>query len=164
MYNLKTFLHQIKINLLKSLNLLGIMGAVVKKKNDLANFVRMSNFQQHFHSFTAIKLSRSELQLKRFEKCNNSQSVRHLINSSDIYPLNEKTLLRISTITLNFLRSLDDVLPFFILVIKFFYEIYKKFLLYLIARRNLAVDEQSEKFWYGNEDRVSMRENEKESG
>ena len=79
-------------------------------------------------------------------------------------PLNEKALLRMSTKTLNFLRSLDVVLPFFIFVFKFFYEMYKEFLVYLIARLNLAVNEESEKFWYGIENRVSMGEYKKESG
>ena len=36
-------------------------------------------------------------------------------------PLNKKVLLRMSTITRNFLRSLDVMLPFFILVFKIFY-------------------------------------------
>ena len=31
------------------------------------------------------------------------------------------------------------MLPFFIFVFKFFYEIYKEFLVYLIARLNLAI-------------------------
>ena len=63
-----------------------------------------------------------------------------------------------------FLRNLDVVLPFFIFVFKFFYEIYQEFLVYLIARLNLAINEQSEKFWNGIEDQVSMGEYEKESG
>ena len=45
-----------------------------------------------------------------------------------------------------------------------FYENYKKFLVYLIAGLNLAVNEQSEKFWYWINDKVSMGEYEKESG
>ena len=61
-----------------------------------------------------------------------------------------------STKTLNFLRSLDVVLPFFIFVFKFFYEIYKEFLVHLIARLNLAINEQSEKFWYGIINKTSM--------
>ena len=36
--------------------------------------------------------------------------------------------------------------------------------MYLIARLNLTINEQSEKFWYGIDDRVSMGEYEKESG
>ena len=76
--------------------------------------------------------------------------------------LNEKALLPIKV--LNFLRSLDVALPFFIFVFKFFYEIYKEFLVCLIARLNLAINEQSEKFWYGIDDRVSMGGYEKESG
>ena len=50
-----------------------------------------------------------------------------------------------STKTLNFLRSLDVVLPFLFLFLNFFYENFKKFLVYLIARLNLAINEQSEK-------------------
>ena len=41
---------------------------------------------------------------------------------------------------------------------------YKEFPVYLIARLNLAMNEQSKKFWYGIEDIVSMGEYEKESG
>ena len=49
------------------------------------------------------------------------------------------------------------MLPFFIFVFMlcchflflFFYEIYKEFLVYLIARLNLAINEQSEKFCMG---------------
>ena len=37
-------------------------------------------------------------------------------------------------------------------------------LVYLIARLNLTINEQSEKFWYEIDDRVSMGEYEKESG
>ena len=43
------------------------------------------------------------------------------------------------TKTLNFLRSLDVVLPFFIFVFKFFFQIYQELLVYLIARLNLAI-------------------------
>ena len=68
-------------------------------------------------------------------------------------PLNKKALLRMSTTTLNFSRSLDVVLPFFFQI---FYEIYKEFLVYLIARLNLAINKQSEKFWYGINDKASM--------
>ena len=50
----------------------------------------------------------------------------HKIISVD--PLNEKAFLRMSTKTLNFLRSLDVVMPFFIFAFKFLYEIYKEFL------------------------------------
>ena len=49
-------------------------------------------------------------------------------------PLDKKALLPMSTITQNFLRNLDDMLPYFIFVLKFFYEIFKEFLVYLIAR------------------------------
>ena len=64
--------------------------------------------------------------------------------------------------TLSFLKSLDVVLPFFIF--QYFYEIYKEFLVgYLIVRLNLAVNQQSEKFWYGIIDKVSMGEYGKES-
>ena len=69
-----------------------------------------------------------------------------------------------STKMLNLLRSLDVVLPYFIFVFKFFYEIYKDFLVYLIARLNLAINEQSEKFWSGINDKVSMGEYGKEFG
>ena len=79
-------------------------------------------------------------------------------------PLNKKALLRISTKTLNFLRSLDVLLPFFIFVFKIFYEIYKEFLVYLIARLNLAINERNEKFWYGINDKASMGQNGKEWG
>ena len=68
--------------------------------------------------------------------------------------LDKKALLRMSTKTQNFLKSLDVVLPFF--VFKFFNDIYKDFLVYLIARLNLAINEQSEKFWYGINDKVNM--------
>ena len=61
-----------------------------------------------------------------------------------------------STKTLNFLRSLDVVLPFFVFVSKFFYEVYKEFLVYLIARLKLAINEQSEKFWYGINNKASV--------
>ena len=60
---------------------------------------------------------------------------------------------------LNFLRSLDIVLLFFIFVFNFFfYGIYEEFLVYLIAGLDLAINEQSEKFWYGINDKVSMGE------
>ena len=36
--------------------------------------------------------------------------------------------------------------------------------MYLIARLNLAINEQSEKFWYGIIDKVSMGKYRKESG
>ena len=36
--------------------------------------------------------------------------------------------------------------------------------MYLIARLNLAINEQNEKIWYGIDDGVSMGEDEKESG
>ena len=55
------------------------------------------------------------------------------------------------------------MLPFFIFVFKFFYEIYKEFLLYLIAKLNLAINKQREKFWYGINGKVSMGEYGKES-
>ena len=61
-----------------------------------------------------------------------------------------------STKTLNFLRSLDAVLPFYIFVFKFFYKIYKEFLVYLIAGLNLAINERSEKFWYRINNKASM--------
>ena len=73
-------------------------------------------------------------------------------------------MLRVSTKTLNSLRSLDVTLLFFVSVFNFFYEIYKEFLFYLIARLNLAINEQSEKLWYEINDKVSMAENEKELG
>ena len=44
--------------------------------------------------------------------------------------------------------------PFFILVFKFFYEIYKEFLVYLIARLNLVINEKSRKCWYEVNDKV----------
>ena len=50
-------------------------------------------------------------------------------------------------------QSLDVVLPFFIFVFKFVYEIYKEFLVYFIVRL-LAMNEKSEKFWYGVNDKV----------
>ena len=56
------------------------------------------------------------------------------------------------------------MLPFFIFVFKFFGEIYKEFLVYLIARLNLAINERSEKFWYGINDKASVGEYGKESG
>ena len=84
-----------------------------------------------------------------------------------VNPLNKKALLRMSTKTLNFLRSLDVVLPFcfqfFLCFQFFFYEIYKEFLVYLISRLNLAINKQSEKFWYGINDKASMGEYGKES-
>ena len=49
------------------------------------------------------------------------------------------------------------MLPFYIFVFKFVYKIYKEFLVYLIARLNLAINEQSDKFWYEINDKVSMR-------
>ena len=62
-----------------------------------------------------------------------------------------------STKTLNFFSSLiDAVLPFYIFVFKFFY--------YLIARLNLEINEQSEKFWYGINDKASAGEYTKELG
>ena len=67
------------------------------------------------------------------------------------------------TEALNFLRSLDVVLPFFIFVFNFFYEIYKEFLVYLIARLNLAINKQNKKFWYEINDKASMGEYGKES-
>ena len=74
-------------------------------------------------------------------------------------PLNKKALLRMSTKTLNFLRIVDVVLLFFIFVFKFFDKSYKEFLVHLIAE-----PEQSEKIWYGVNDKVSMGEYGKESG
>ena len=68
-----------------------------------------------------------------------------------------------STKTQNFLKSLDVVLPFFIIVFKYFYEICEEFLVYLIAWENLAINQQSEKFWYGINDKVGMGEYGKES-
>ena len=81
-----------------------------------------------------------------------------------VNPLNKKALLRMSTKILNIFRSLDVVLPFFILVFKFFYGIYKEFLVSLIAKLNSAINKQSEKFWYGINDKVRMGEYGKESG
>ena len=78
----------------------------------------------------------------------------HYIYILSVDPLNKKALLRMSTKTLNFLRSLDVGLPFFIFVFKFFYEIYKGFLVYLIAKLNLAINEQSEKFWHEINDKA----------
>ena len=66
--------------------------------------------------------------------------------------------------TLNFLKSLNDVLPFFIFVFKFIYEIYEEFLVYLIARLNLAINEESEKSWCGNNNEASMEQYGKELG
>ena len=57
-----------------------------------------------------------------------------LWSTTTVDPLNETALLRVSTKMLNFLSSLDDVLPFFIFVFKVFYEIYKEFLVYLIPK------------------------------
>ena len=51
-------------------------------------------------------------------------------------------------------QSLDVVSPFFIFVFKFFYEYYKEFLVSLIVRPILAINEKSEKFWYGVNDKV----------
>ena len=68
------------------------------------------------------------------------------------------------TKALNFLRSLDIVWPFLIFVFKFYYEIYKEFLVYLIAELNLAIYELSEKFWYGIYDEVTMGRYGQESG
>ena len=45
-----------------------------------------------------------------------------------------------------------------------FYEIYREFLVYLIARLNLAINEQSEKFWYGINDKASMSQYRKHWG
>ena len=56
------------------------------------------------------------------------------------------------------------MLPFFIFLFKFFYEIYEEFLVHLIAGQNLAINEQSKKFWYGIDDRISMRKNRGEWG
>ena len=72
-------------------------------------------------------------------------------------PLNKKTLLRMSIKT-------NVVLPFHIFVLKFYYKIYKEFLVYLIARLNLAINEQNEKFWYGINDKASIGEYGKELG
>ena len=72
-------------------------------------------------------------------------------------PLNKKTLLRMSTKT-------NVVLPFYTFVLKFYYKIYKEFLVYLIARLNLAINEQNEKFWYGINDKASIGEYGKELG
>ena len=44
----------------------------------------------------------------------------------------------------------------FIFVFKFFYKIYKEFLVYLIATLDLAINEQSKKIWYGINDKVSV--------
>ena len=90
-----------------------------------------------------------------------SHSVRKIIL---VDPLNKKALLRMSTKMLNFLRSLNVVLPFFIFDFTIFSEIYKEFLVYLIARLNLTINEHSKKFWYGINDKVSMGEYGKESG
>ena len=68
-----------------------------------------------------------------------------------------------STLMLIFLRSLDVVLPFFF-VFKYIYEIYKECLVYLIARLNLAINEQSEKFWYGINDKARVGKYAKELG
>ena len=84
------------------------------------------------------------------------------INIISVDPLSEKALLRMSAKTLNVSRSLDVMFPFFNFVFQFFYEIYEEFLVYLIARLNLAINKQSEKICYGIEDRVSMGEYEKE--
>ena len=54
----------------------------------------------------------------------------------------------------NEIQSLDVVLPFFIFVLKFFYEIYKEFLVYFILKTNLAINGKIEKFWYGVNDKV----------
>ena len=51
-------------------------------------------------------------------------------------------------------QSLDVVLPFFIFVFKFFYKIYQEFLVCFIVGLNLAINEKSEKFWYGLNDKV----------
>ena len=77
-------------------------------------------------------------------------------------PLNKKALLRMSTKTLNFLRSLDVVLPFFIFVFKFCLKF--RLQVYLIARLNLAINKQSEKFWYEINDKVIMGQYGKELG
>ena len=46
------------------------------------------------------------------------------------------------------------MLPFSIFVFKLFYEIYEEFLVYFIVKTSLAINEKSENFWHGVNDKV----------
>ena len=52
----------------------------------------------------------------------------------------------------------------FLFLFSNFFEIYKEFLVYLIARLNLAINEQNDKFWYWINDKASMGQHGKEWG